>query len=258
MEFRRNGLKTKANHKKGAMRFFIYSIFLITLFSSSLTYGVNTKDSSLGGNIEKERNQEPLFVSLGSACITAHMHRECGIRKAAFPFDWILSCDGEKLINILEENFLHFLNSDVLSIAVGPALLNDYYHLIFLNEGDWEDANYDIREFSKKCQRRIDRFRQLADYQGKVFFVRTAVPRGSYTPLDTWGIKETSEIGYEYADKLHQALKKYFPDLDFQLIIINKNDQSGFLIEEQSSSDILMVRIDGSGESYKDFYSQLL
>ena len=113
------------------MKFFIYNIVLSALFSSSLLHAVNTKDSNLGGNIEQEISQEPLFVSLGSTCTTAHMHRECGIRKAAFPFDWIISFDGEKLIDILNEGFFHFLNPDVLKVS-GHALLNHYYHLEFL------------------------------------------------------------------------------------------------------------------------------
>ena len=236
------------------MKFFIHNVVLSALFSSSLLYAVNTKDSNLGGNIEQEISQEPLFVSLGSTCITAHMHRECGIRKAAFPFDWIISFDGEKLIDILKEGFLHFLNPDVLKVS-GQALLNHYYRLEFLNEGDWEDANYDIRTFSEKCHRRINRFKQLANYQGKVFFVRTACPHSLSDPHRIWKVKENIEITCEYADRLHKALKKCFPELDFELII---RYESGFLIEEQQPDGILMVRIDGTIESYKEFYFKLL
>ena len=239
------------------MKFFIYNIVLGVLFSLPLLQAVSTKDSNLGGNIEQEISREPLFVSLGSSCKTAHMHRECGIRKAAFPFDWIISFDGEKLIDILEEDFLYFLNPSSLKVS-GQALLNHHYHLEFLNEGDWEDANYDIRSFSEKCQRRINRFRLLANYQGKVFFVRTAYPYSLTDPHRIWRIKENIEITYEYADKLHRALKKCFPELAFELIIVNGYDGSGFLIEKHLSDGVLMVRIDGTIESYKEFYFKLL
>lgn len=238
------------------MKFFIYNIVLSVLFSVSLLHAVSTRDSNLGENIEQNINQEPLFVSLGSHCRTAHMHRECGIRKAAFPFDWIISFDGEKLVDLLEEDFFHFLNPDFLKVS-GQALLNDYYHLEFLNEGDWEDAAYDITEFSVKCQRRINRFRQLANYQGKVFFVRTSYPLIS-DPHRIWKIKENIEITYEYAKKLHNTLKKCFPKLEFALIIMNGYEGTGFLIEEHSSNHILMVRIDDLIDSYKDFYCKLL
>jgi hypothetical protein len=237
------------------MTFPFYSILLSALFSS--LYAINTKDSGLGGNIEREISQEPLFVSLGSTCTTAHMHRECGIRKAAFPFDWIISFDGEMLIDILEEDFLHFLNPAVLRVS-GQALLNRYYHLEFLNEGDWEDAEYNIRAFSEKCQRRIDRFRQLTNYPGKVFFVRTAYPYSLSDPHRIWKCKENIEISREYGDRLYQALKKRFPLLDFELLIMNGHEDPGFFIEEPLSDGISMVRLDGTIESYKAFYFKIL
>ncbi len=239
------------------MKFFLCNLILSLLFSVSALNGVNIKDSALGGDIALEITQEPLFVSLGSSCTTAHMHRDCGIRKAAFPFDWIISFDGEKLIDLLEEDFLHFLNPDFLKVS-GQALLNDYYHLEFLNEGDWADAAYNIKEFSLKCQRRINRFRQLGNYQGKVFFVRTAYPHSLTDPHRIWKIKENIEITHGYAEKLYHTLKKCFPKLDFELVIINGHDKAGFVMEEPLSDHVLMVRIDNTIDSYKDFYFQLL
>jgi len=54
-------------------------------------------------------NREPIFVSLGSYCAPASLIRSSGFRKAAFPFDWNISLDGEKLIELLEDDFEHFL-----------------------------------------------------------------------------------------------------------------------------------------------------
>lgn len=238
----------------------VYCITLSSLFSGSLN-AVSTRDSNLGGDIES--GIEPLFVSLGSYCRTAHMQRDCGIRKAAFPFDWVRSFDGEKLIKILEEDFLHFLNPGSLR-ALGQTLLNDYYYLEFLNEGDWEDADYKMDAFSIKCQRRIHRFRQLDNYQGRVFFVRMAHPF-PFSPIDpnwVWNlvgkVHENIEITQEYAEKLYHTLKNYFPNLDFGLIIMNRHDEECFVVERQLSGHILMIRISDSFDSYKEFYSHLL
>ncbi len=234
------------------MKRFKFRGFCLSLFISASLLSAETKDSNLGDDIEYEIRREPLFVSLGSFCTTARMQRECGIRKAAFPFDWIISFDGEKLIELLEEDFLYFLNVDMLKIS-GQSLLNLHYHLEFLNEGDWEDANYNVKEFTLKCQRRIDRFRQLANYPGKVFFVRTAQPLSLSDPHRIWKFEENVEISYNYAEKLNRALRNYFPKLDFTLIIINGYDKSGFSIE--ASNSILMVRIDDKIDSYREFYS---
>lgn len=239
------------------MKLLVCKIILGALFSVSILHGVNTKDSELGGRIGEGIGQEFLFVSLGSCCTTAHMHRECGIRKAAFPFDWIISFDGERLVEILEDDFLHFLNPRFLRVE-GTALLNEYYHLEFLNEGDWEDAGYKIEEFSRKCQRRIDRFRELGNYRGKVFFVRTSYPRSLVDPHRIWRIKENIEITRQSAEKLYDRLKKRFPWLDFELIIVNSNEMAGFKVDKESSDRLLMVRIDGMIDSYQDFYRQLL
>jgi hypothetical protein len=236
------------------MKFIICNLVFSVLICLPHLNGVTTKDSNLGGNIEENRG--PIFVSLGSACKTAHMQRECGIRTAAFPFDWIVSFDGEKLIELLEENFLHFLNPDFLKVS-GQALLNEYYHLEFLNEGDWEDAEYNIKIFILKCQRRINRFIQLKGYQGKVFFVRSANPFSVSDPHRIWRIKENIEITGEYAARLYQTLKNFFPSLDFELIIMNDYKHPGFS-REVFSDHILMVNIENTIDVYKDFYKQLL
>jgi hypothetical protein len=230
-------------------------VFSSLVLMSSLN-AFTTKDSALGGDIGQEMHNETIFVSLGSMCETAHMHRDCGIRKAAFPFDWIVSFNGEKVIEILEEDFFHFLDFDVLRVS-GQSLLNDYYCLEFLNEGDWEDANYNVEAFIEKCQRRIDRFRLLGDYHGKVFFVRTSYPESLTNAQRVWKIKENIEISYEYAEKLHHALKVYFPSLNFRLIVMNTSDVPGYSIEEQQDH-LLMVKIHRDLILYQDFYSKLL
>lgn len=234
----------------------LFHIALTLLISGPILNTISARDSELGGSIEQTISQDPLFVSLGSSCTTAHMHRESGIRKAAFPFDWIISFDGEKLIELLEEDFLHFLDLDFLKVE-GQALLNTCYHLEFLNEGDWAEAACDIGEFSLKCQRRIHRFRQLGNYQGKIFFVRTAYPYSVTDPHRIWKFEENIEISPEYAQKLFNTLKHYFPNSDFELVIINGHTQAGFSIEGRPSDRILMARIDGTINSYKNFYSQL-
>ena len=53
--------------------------------------------------------ETPIFVSLGSYCRPAHFLKGCKMRHAAYPFDWIMSFDGEGLIKALEEDFKHFL-----------------------------------------------------------------------------------------------------------------------------------------------------
>jgi hypothetical protein len=212
--------------------------------------------------INKWKGEDPLFVSLGSYCGTAHTHRALGIRKAAFPLDWICSFDGEKVIELMEEDFLHFLNPDFFSEGPSGALLNTNYRLEFLNEGDWSVTSHfeeNIKIFLPKCQRRIDRFRKLGDYQGKVFFVRTAYVYSMTDPNRVWKVKENLEITREYSERLYNTLKKRFPHLDFGLIIFNDHDCLKFELEGDFSDSLLMCKVHFSDDaSYKAFYTQLL
>jgi len=212
-------------------------------------------DYHLDQTMQTEVNQEPLFVSLGSYCTTAHWHRHLGLRKAAFPFDWIVSFDGERLIEIIESDFLHFLNPAFLTVAQSGDLLHTYYHLEFLNEGDWSLADRSMENFLLKCQRRIDRFRLLENYRGKVFFVRTAIPPSVPTEGRVWQFNDNVNISSQFAKRLYAALKRRFPALNFDLVIVNEHVNCE--IDRSLSESIWMIRTPNSEESYREFYSKL-
>ncbi|MBI2743553.1 MAG: hypothetical protein HYX48_06520 [Chlamydiales bacterium] len=206
----------------------LFSIFLITTISANAL-------------------QQPLFVSLGSHCRPVLMLQECGLRKAAFPFDWICSVDGERLLEIIEEDFLVFLNEKYLvvyEIGGGP-LLHNYYHLEFLHEGDWREGRYaaNLEKMRSKYQRRIERFRSLSDYKGKVFFIRQASTYSLEDPHRFFKFTHTLEIDEDFSLKLYQTLKKRFPKLDFGLIIINHQyENEEVFLEKQLTQDIYMIR----------------
>ena len=216
-------------------------------------------DCHLGQMIQTETNQEPLFVSLGSYCTTAHWHRHLGLRKAAFPFDWIISFDGDRLIEIIESDFLHFLNPDFLVLAQSGDLLNTYYHLEFLNEGDWSHVDHSpelMEKFLLKSQRRIDRFRLLEHYQGKVVFVRTSIPPSFSTEGRVWKFNEAVNNSSQFAKRLYAALKRRFPVLNFELVIVSEQEHVNCEIDRNFSEPIWIVRTTNSEESYKEFYSK--
>jgi hypothetical protein len=173
--------------------------------------------------IDLETSTEPLFVSLGSFCGPASTIQTCGLRKAAFPFDWMLSVDGEKIIELLENGFLHFLDEEYLVPSnINGILLHTYYHMEFSHEGDWREMPYsqNFEKFKTKYERRVMRFKQLNNYHGKVIFVRAAWPLSDH-PNYAFTHKGNIEISEEYSLRLNKALKKLFPNLKFELIIMN-------------------------------------
>jgi len=226
---------------EGVVQYRIFAIFL--LLTSSALYGDIEDLDSMQFN---EMNAEPLFVSLGSHCGPAHMLRFCEKRQAAFPFDWIISFDGEALIKILEDDFWEFTN-DAYFTPFGPAghLLHTYYHLEFLHDGNFNDTQFlaSIELMKSKYQRRIRRFRQIEAYPGKVFFIRQAFEYSNNDPHRYYKFKENIEISDEYSFRLYEALKRYFPQLNFCLIIINHHfDRDTFEIERRLSDHLFVVR----------------
>lgn len=198
--------------------------FLALFFSIILGNGLHGKDLEIQANcagIDFECTQ-PLFVSLGSFCGPASTIKTAGLRMGAFPFDWMLSVDGEKIIEILEDNFFHFFEKSYLKPFVNGVLLQKYYHMEFSHEGVWNNQNFsqNFTDFLAKYQRRIERFRKLNNYKGKVFFMRQAWSLSTH-PNYAFADPGNLEISIEYAQRLYRALEKFFPALDTYLIIIN-------------------------------------
>lgn len=192
-------------------------------------------------------SEDILFVGLGSYCESADILRSCGVRKAAFPFDWILSTDGKKLIEIMDDDFSHFLEEAYLVPAKSSntVLLQTFYHMEFHHEGLWHgdpDVLVQNREkLIKKYQRRVERFRQLKDYQGKVVFVRFA-NKYSLEPNVFYRCRENLEITDASALNLYSALKRYFPELNFYLMIVNVHGHEEIEEEKCLLDNLLMIR----------------
>jgi len=186
-----------------------------------------------------------IFVSLGHTCWQAqatrkddacsdfHAEEEAeteskvvryhGLRDAAFPFDWLLTLNVDKLVLCLDEHFEHFLDESCFVREGGQShLTNVYYDFQFTH--DWpfhwatpvnaERHRVQMDYIKEKYSRRIARFDSLKNYKGKVFFMRSF------------------ELGSEYQPgpvlKIRDALKRYFPNLNFTLVIVNRTHVSIF------------------------------
>lgn len=170
---------------------------------------------------ESLSTKEPLFVSLGSSCEVAHQLRHLRLRAAAFPLDWVLSIENSQLIRMLEEDFINFTKEECLRIDNG-VLINTYYHLVLPHEGNWQGAfcPETLKKVMHKYQRRIDRFKEISSFQGKVFFIRAAYIYADH-PQIIYRDKENLSITEDWAIQLYQVLRNRFPDVDFTLIIMN-------------------------------------
>jgi hypothetical protein len=249
-------------HKKHSLKSFL----LLLLFTLSLFNSANCEPFELEENATDELPQGPLFISLGSYCEPAHMLRFCNLRKKAFPFDWVISFSGESLIEILNDDFTHFLN-DAFFLSYGPAghLLHSYYHLEFLHEGNFNGGQFIplIEKLKPKYQRRIERFRQLSQYKEKVFFIRSAYQYSTTDPHRYFKFEDNIEISDEYSLRLYNALVKRFPHLNFSLIIINSHNNDSIEEEKKLLPNLIKFRANPNQDNqlkidaYKKFFEKL-
>lgn len=244
------------------MRFF--SILILVCF---LHQAFADMESIEGDDaILAELGKETLFVSLGSYCTPASLVRSCGHRKAAFPFDWNITLDLGKVIEMIDDGFAHFFDPQYLVPAVnGSALYHTYYHIEFVHDGTWGGAEHDsnMEILQSKFERRIQRFKNLDSYEGKVYFLRSAYRYSMEDPHRMYHIQENIEINDEDAMRLQRSLKKRFPNLDFTLIIVNNHQDVNVVVEKILPNDLLMVRAPVEIEpimmaAYCEFFDQLL
>jgi len=204
----------------------VYTLLLLAVVSNAQAY--DPWDGYLNDKpLVAFASDGPLFVSLGSTCEPAHEIRGLNLRKAAFPFDWMVSADHDQLINMINDDLKHFCDENYLeaSMVKKVILLNTYYSIVFPHEGKWDPASFEASyvKFKEKYERRIQRFKEISNFPGKVFFIRAARP---YADSDQTIFKDKRnvEISDETARELYQALKNKFPNLDLTLIVLNVTD----------------------------------
>ena len=167
-----------------------------------------------------------LFVGLGSHCQIPVMLREYHLSKRAFPFDWLLTCCHDDFIKVFYDDFHFFLNENFLLShpKVPSQLINSYYKFEFRYEDYPLDLPFraakklQIELAKPKYDRRIARFRQIRNFKGKVFFLRAASPNEKEA---YYANKADRIITSKQAAELRDALRFFFPEVDFTLIIVN-------------------------------------
>lgn len=175
-------------------------------------------------SIEK---QKFLCISLGFNCFPALNLERIGLRQQAFPFDWnITSLRG--LCNILENNFLDFLNPCYLNqkpasekLPAVPGIFNSKYNVALAHDfpegpaenitANWQDY---LPEISEKYERRIQRFYSVCDLADTVYFFRL---KSTYWIFDDQPEDKASLI------RLRDILRQKFPTNNWVLVVIDNS-----------------------------------
>ena len=101
------------------------------------------------------------IISLGHFCSPAMEFERLGYRRYSFPFDWLITPSFNTVIDLIENNFIDFLNEEhMYQLKEYPS----YYRNIKLNIDFYHDfsplKSFDsqISTVSEKYHRRIERF----------------------------------------------------------------------------------------------------
>jgi len=159
---------------------------------------------------ELEKNShKPLYISLGEDCAISYHLDLLGLREFALPFDWALFKNTSKLIELIVDIFADnnsiFLNPNNWKlkpikkdthILEGANTFSKFraIHLIYKCEYPHEFTEEICWvTFVNKYIRRINRFKELAQSDRKIIFIRGT---------------SNNELNQD----LEQCLKKYFPN----------------------------------------------
>lgn len=176
----------------------------------------------------------PTYISLGEDCQVALSMRDLNVRLAAYPFDWMISSDFDKLTQAFREDFVDFLNPQHMEIGTAPfgltwGVFDNYYRLIFLHDFpnhepenavdfDVKYPNYNFADYlpevTAKYERRLQRLRDVLGASGPVIFIRTATSRKFNIPCTP---KQVSAF--------IKTIKKRYPQLRFLFVIVHTNPE---------------------------------
>jgi len=173
-------------------------------------------------------NQEKIAVSLGYNCTVTNQLLYEHVRIRAFPFDWCIS-SITGIIKCINDNFNNFLSLENLSFFPETNWVHDAMYQIsiphdfpfqhpeeelqahfksqFLDTSSIDIIREQYNQVYEKFMRRIERFRKLKAYQGKLYFFRC----GNITKKE--------------AVALFKALYKQFKKQDFVLVVIESSDE---------------------------------
>lgn len=206
-------------------------------------------------------NKPYLFVSLGCNCwqAVALRNKTHGLRDAAFPFDWLFTLDNDLLIKCLDEKFKYFNDPSQMRRYEKTCVENIRYNFKFTHDWPYRDERDSAQRYREqldfiknKYTRRINRFDSIRDFKGKVFFVRCFQTDYQYKGEPGWNAQS--------AIKLNNALKRFFPDLNFTLVVVSCTDPAVSEIGDIPGIKEYKIKhlTENNYESYYTMYKDLL
>lgn len=200
---------------------------------------------------------EANFISLGENCSSAWYLKQVGLRKAAFPFDWIFSSPAI-VIDCIADGFARFLDKSLIGPKPdGRSAGHEYYHSNFFSHrnplGGEEDYSY--------YQRCCDRFVQNIASQAPTCYLITLISepdkRPGWANGFTCHFPMPTDQDHGKLGELADYLKTRNPNSKL-LVVDHHTNGDRHAGVERLSEDVAFVRFDAGGRSTGVFYEDAL
>ena len=164
------------------------------------------------------------FISLGHTCSVAYQLQQLGIRKCAYPFDWVRTPTLDIVSKLLKNNFDQFIDSvkqtktsDQFPISDDDnfpvkdelgnrsLIMENKYGITFFH--DFEE-DYDLEAIKYKYERRISRLYDIINDNDKITFVRD---------------EKLNNIRTASIEQFMNTILNINPNANFEIIIVVQN-----------------------------------
>ena len=194
------------------------------------------------------------YVPIGYNCFTGILLVNLGLRKNAYPLDWVI-CNPVQVLQYFKTNFENYYlpsadsNTNYMNQEF-PWFKNNRYstHYKDVNYNYNISNNMSIYEENKLLfEKRINRLLELLKNNGPILFVYTCEYRVNSTRTDNYSKYMTINEDYHYniIVELNKHIKSNFPLLDFDILIIyiNKYDNNRVLDKDYDNDNIIKINI---------------
>lgn len=184
------------------------------------------------------------YISLGSDCSVAYQLQKLGVRKCAYPFDWIRAPNINNITNIINSSFDGYVTSvtkinesskfqlidDNFNCEANSnnnnntIVMRNKYGIIFYHDFG---IDYDIDNISKKYDRRTNRFIELIMSDKKLCFIRYE--------------KKYNNVKHEEILYFIDTIKKINQNAKIYVIIIVHNPKNKCISVESNNSEHIYV-----------------
>jgi hypothetical protein len=196
------------------------------------------------------------YVSLGHNCSTAHYLREVGLRKKAYPFDWVFS-SNEIIADTLTDSFNAYIDkSQMVEHDSNFAVTHTRYHEYFFAHKNPLRNSEDFHYYERACFRFLELMRSGKNICFFITFISEPEKRPGWSKGFNQKFKKTFP-SLKNTQALLSKFKKINPNIVF-VVIDHWTEVSFDALFKVPHEDLVQIDFYAKGKSTGRNYVHLL